>query len=293
MTSNISKCIGAVAIIFSIIGGANAQYLSFHHDGLTREYVFHIPENLPKNAPLVIVMHGYSSDAFTIQEYSGMDEVADKHGFVVCYPRGSVDHRGNRFWNVGYDFHPDVTIDDVDFIVKLAQYLQKEHELSAQNTFATGMSNGGEMSYLLACRAPNIFRAVAPVAGMMLKKFFANCNSRIPVFEIHGTADDINRFTGDIHGDDGWGAYPDIPHTINYWVNQNGCSSIEIDSLTDLNTKDSSYVVSQKHVDCKSDNQVWLYKIINGKHDWPGSTGNMDIDTSKEIWKFFQIFIID
>lgn len=283
----------SIAIFFSIISVANAQYLSFDHDGITREYIYYAPSNLEEDAPLVIVMHGYTSDALTIQEYSEMDKVADEYGFAVCYPRGTVDHRDNRFWNVGYDFHPNVTIDDVNFLVELVEYLQEEHQLSIQNTFATGMSNGGEMSYLLACRAPSTFRAVAPVAGMMLKKFFEDCNSTIPVFEIHGTADDINRFTGDINGDDGWGAYPDIPQTINYWVEKNGCKSIKIDTLPDLNKEDSSYVISQKHLDCVDDNQVWLYKVINGKHDWPGSSGNKDIDTSHEIWRFFQSFLTD
>jgi len=238
-------------------------------------------------------MHGYTSDASTIQKYAGMNKIADKHGFAVCYPRGTVDHRGNRFWNVGYDFHPGVSIDDVDFIVKLVRYLQKEHALNPQNTFATGMSNGGEMSYLLACRASSTFRAVAPVAGMMLQKFFDDCVSTIPVFEIHGTADDINRFTGDINGDDGWGAYPDIPSTITYWKSQNGCTSIKIDTLADLIKSDGSYIISQKFLDCEDDNQVWLYKVINGKHDWPGSSGNMDIVSSEEVWGFFENFAAD
>jgi polyhydroxybutyrate depolymerase len=149
------------------------------------------------------------------------------------------------------------------------------------------------MSYLLACRAPSTFRAVAPVAGMMLQKFFDDCDSTIPVFEILGSADDINRFTGDIHGDDGWGAYLDIAITINYWVEKNGCTSIKIDTLADLIKSDGSYVTSQKYLDCEEDNQVWLYKVINGKHDWPGSSGNMDIVTSEEVWGFFENFAAD
>lgn len=286
-----TKYIIPVLIIFSIIGNINAQYLEFDHKGLTREYIYYAPENLQPDAPLVIVMHGYTSDAETIQNYSRMDNLAAEHGFAVCYPRGTVDYRKNRFWNVGYDFHPGVTIDDVDFLVKLSEYLQEKHQLSVQHTFATGMSNGGEMSYLLACQAPGTFRSVAPVAGMMLQKFFSDCTSTVPVFEIHGTSDDVNRYTGDINGDDGWGAYPDIPQTINYWIEKNDCTTTKIDTLPDLNKEDGSFVISHKHLGCKSNHQVWLYEVINGKHDWPGSSGNMDINTSKEVWGFFENFI--
>jgi len=34
--------------------------------------------------------------------------------------------------------------------------------------------------------------------------------------------------------------------------------------------------------------QVWLYKLVGGRHDWPGAWGNMDVMISEEIWKFFQ-----
>ena len=37
--------------------------------------------------------------------------------------------------------------------------------------------------------------------------------------------------------------------------------------------------------------EVWLYEVVNGGHDWPGSNGNMDIESSYEIWKFFKQYI--
>jgi len=285
----------SVAIIasFFVTGSLKAQYLDFKHNNLTRQYIYYQPSNLQAGSPLVLVLHGYTGDALSIQDYSGMNAIADQYGFAVCYPRGTVDNRGNRFWNLGYDFHPGVSVDDVDFLVKLARHLQNRYKLSQQNTFVTGMSNGGEMCYLLACKASSIFKAAAPVAGMMLQTFFDNCDSKNPVsiFEIHGTSDDINRFMGDINGNDGWGSYPDIPFTIDYWVKSNGCTTTLIDTLPDINATDSSYVISMKHINGQNDSQVWLYKIINGGHDWPGSSGNKDIDTSRQIWLFFNTLL--
>jgi len=279
-------------MIFFDVCNLKAQYLDYVHDNLTRQYTYYAPSNLHHDAPLVFVLHGYTSDASVIQNYSKMDSIADQYSFAVCYPRGTIDSEGNRFWNVGYDFHEGVTIDDVDFLVQLALYLQDEHDLSSQNTFVTGMSNGGEMSYLLACRT-TVFKAVAPVAGMMLETFFDTCDSNKPVsiFEIHGTKDKINRYDGDINSKDGWGAYPDIPFTIDYWISSNDCNSTQIDTLPDTNTNDGSYVIRERHLNCIDNNQVWLYKIVNGGHDWPGSSGNMDIQTSQHIWDFFNMFI--
>jgi len=282
-------------IVFFVMGDLKAQYKEFNHNSLVREYIYYAPSDLQKGAPLVFVLHGYTGDASSIQHYAGMNAIADQYGFAVCYPRGTVDYRGNRFWNVGYDFHSGVTVDDVEYLVQLANYLQNQHQLSPQNTFVTGMSNGGEMCYLLACKAPSIFKAIAPVAGMMLQTFFNSCDSTrpIPIFEIHGTNDQINRFNGDITGNDGWGAYPDIPFTINYWVRSNGCTSYQIDTLPNINTEDDSFVICEKYLNGINDNQVWFYKIINGGHDWPGSTGNKDMETSRQIWSFFNTFITE
>jgi len=276
-------------------GDLRAQYQKIVHDNISREFIYYSPPELNIGAPLVFVLHGYTSDAAIIQDYSKMNEVADDHGFAVCYPRGTIDDRGNRFWNVGYDFHQGVNVDDVGFLEKLAQYLQNKYGLSQENTFATGMSNGGEMCYLLACKSPDSFKAIAPVAGMMLQTFFEICNKDkpIPIFEIHGTKDEINRFDGDIEGNDGWGAYPDIPFTIDFWVNANACTSTEIDTLPNIIPADSSFVISEKHLSGINDNQVWFYKVVNGGHDWPGASGNLDFDTSKEVWSFFSKFLVN
>jgi polyhydroxybutyrate depolymerase len=34
-----------------------------------------------------------------------------------------------------------------------------------------------------------------------------------------------------------------------------------------------------------------FYKVVNGGHDWPGAWGNKDINTSEEIWHFFEKYL--
>ena len=142
-------------LVLSIIS-AKAQF-TFEIGGQIRQYYLHLPKSLPVEAPLVFVLHGYSGSAESIMDYSGMNHVADDSGFAVCYPQGTIDRWGNHFWNVGYSFHQDETVDDVEFLTALAQYLQSEYNLSSQYTFCSGMSNGGDMSYLLACQASDVF----------------------------------------------------------------------------------------------------------------------------------------
>ena len=265
------------------------EVYNYNYDGQNRSYYLFIPDSIQTGAPLVFVLHGYTGSAAGIMNYSGMNNIANNEKFAVCYPQGTIDGSGNAFWNVGYDFHSNQTVDDVGFIIELAQFLQTEYNLSRNNTFSTGMSNGGELSYLLACQASDIFCSVAPVSGTMMSWFYDTCEPLEPisVFEIHGTNDDVSSYSGDYDNSEGWGIYMDIDTIIQLWSGLNECNLLVIDTLENVNTSDGSYIITEKYQNCIYDNQVWLYKVINGGHDWPGAYGNMDINASAEVWEFF------
>ena len=283
---------------------------SMLHNEIEREYIVYAPEDLPANAPLVVVSHGYTSSAETIMSYSGMNAVADKEKFLVVYPQGTTDIRGNNFFNVGYDFHKDSNIDDLGFIKALVKKLINEYEVNPDHVFATGMSNGGDLSYLLACEASDIFRAVAPIAGTMMLTTVEDCQPEkpMPIFSVNGNADDITWFNGDLSDEAGWGIYLDVPYIIDFWVNLNNLDSYETMELDDINTSDDSNITFTRYRSNDSNHEVWFYLVNNGGHNWPVlktpysfwdsllgwwyfNPGNQDIDTSSEAWKFFEKYI--
>ena len=277
---------------------------TFLSGGLEREYMLYIPQSAEKNSPLVFMLHGLGSTHTIIMNYSQMNQVADKHGFVVCYPQGirgaeNTRHtkKGTPFWNVGYETHKNETVDDVSFIKSLAIYLQQEYNLDPEKTFCAGMSNGGDMSYLLGCEAPDIFKAIAPITGCMMGWIYESCNKNdpVPVFQVHGTADKTTYYDGDVDNRDKWGAYMGVETTINFWVDRNECKEVNIDTLPDIDRNDGSIVITEKYTGGRNNNEVWFYKVINGDHEWPPGwpvkSGNGDLNTSEEIWKFFQHFI--
>tara|TARA_B100000787_G_scaffold95521_1_gene70507 strand:+ start:7515 stop:8654 length:1140 start_codon:yes stop_codon:yes gene_type:complete len=269
---------------------SQAQYITFEHDGVDRQYIYYEPLTVNENRPLVFAMHGFTGDADSMKDYSEMNQIADRYGFAVCYPRGTLDSNGDRFWNVGYAFHETETVNDVGFLTELAEYLQVSHNLNPNYTFATGFSNGAEMCYMLACQAYDTFKAVVPVAGMILQDILDQCDASppIPLFEIHGSQDNVTPLAGDPNNNDGWGAYPNIPSTINYFVEKNECTSIDTQTLPNLDFSDGSFIESEKHLNGINNNEVWYYEVVGGGHDWPGASGNMDINAGEEAWLFFQ-----
>lgn len=256
-------------------------------DGLERSYRIYVPEGVKQGAPMVFVLHGYGATIDLVDD-KGFSETAEKYGFAVCYPQGSRDGRGNLCWNVGYPFQEDMEVDDVAFLCALAEKLQKEYGLSSRNTFCTGMSNGGEMCYLLAYCGQKTFKAVASIAGLTMARMPEKYTRTrpIPLFEIHGTNDKVSEWGGDLQDKGGWGAYLPVPDAVQYWVERNGCRREIVENLP-LKGDGAHKVVAHKFVGKKNAPQVWLYEVVDGVHSW----FNDDIDTAGEIWKFFSMYL--
>ena len=263
---------------------------SILHNGISRDYILYIPENLPTNAPLVVVSHGYTSSAKTMMSYSGMNKVADEEKFLVVYPQGTKDQRGNNFFNVGYEFHASSKVDDLGFIKALVTKLTEDYQVNPNHIFATGMSNGGDLSYFLACYASDMFQAVAPIAGTMMQTTIETCKPQkgMPIFAVHGKADEITYFDGDMANLDKWGPYPGIPAVIEHWVDLNAVEiskQVDLDNITNF-TASNEALSFDRYLSETSDHEVWLY-IHSGGHDW----SLKELDTSSEIWSFFTRYI--
>ncbi len=257
--------------------------------GLLRDYIYYHPHSAAPDCPIIYVCHGYTGSAQNIMEYSGFNDLADEHGFAVCYLQGSNDSGGNSFFNVGYAFQDNETVDDVQFLRALDQDLHSRYSLSTRDIFCTGFSNGADFSYLLACEASDLVKAVAPVAGMILQDIMDNCDPEfeVSIFEIHGTDDDVTYYGGDPNNIDNWGAYPGMSETMAFWTDLFDLSEISSESLPNLDTQDGSTIVADRYSNEQSCTEVWLYTVDGAGHDWPGNAGNMDISASREIWNFF------
>ncbi len=153
--------------------------------GRDRVYRLHKPAGLPASASLVVVLHGGFGSAEQAERSYGWDQLADSAKFVAVYPDGV-----KRAWNVnggGCCGRPaEENIDDVGFISAVVANVAKNIGIDASRVYATGMSNGGIMSYTLACNT-TLFAAIGPVAGTQLDP----CRSPHPVsvMAVHGTAD--------------------------------------------------------------------------------------------------------
>lgn len=274
--------------------GLNAQNTvngSFVHNGINRSYSFYVPAsyNGSQAYPLVLNLHGYTSFGWQQSLYGDFKPIADTAGFIVVHPEGTVQpgSTNTQFWNVG--FFPS-NVDDVAFLEALIDTISAEYNINPRRIYSTGMSNGGFMSYHLACQSDR-FAAIASVTGSMTTTTASSCNpSRpIPVMEIHGTEDATVPYAGN-------SGFLPIDSVVNYWVQFNNCPTpANLINVPDVAPTDGATAEHYVYAAGDGGATVELYKIINGAHTWPGAPLTidvtcMDISASKEIWRFFSQF---
>lgn len=242
-----------------------------------RSFVFYLPENAKKNAPLIFVLHFYNGAAKGFFSGSGMKQVADKYGYAIVFPQGLADPNGSASpcWNSWLDENGN---DDVGFLVSLAQYLQKTYNLSKDNTFVAGFSNGGQMAQALAVQAPDTFSAIASASASMNKGVFAQkTDVPVSVLEISGTNDGV-QITGENSTDT-----ENVEDIVNYWVATDGLDKQETKQLSERS--EATYYSSDSN-----NNLVWYVEIENGGHSWPVESSS-GFNASELVAEFFTLCI--
>ena len=273
-----------------LIFSQETLYETLDHDGLTREYTIHIPPgyNADTPVPLMFSLHGYTSNNDFNLLYTGFNSIADTANFIVVYPLGTT-YLGATHWNVG-GFTAGSPIDDVGFLETLIDEISSNYSINPDRVYSTGMSNGGYMSFLLACQISSKIAAIASVTGSMTLSTYDECNPDhpTPVLQIHGTTDGTVPYEG------GAGWSESIPDVLDYWINHNNCDTEAIVTpFEDIDSSDGS--TAEHYLWNSGDNNVTTehIKVTGGGHDWPGAWGNMDISASIEVWKFFMRFDIN
>ena len=267
---------------------------SMIHDGIQRDYILYIPAIYDGNTdvPLILNFHGFGSNANQQLVYGDFRDIADKEGFLLVHPEGTLLN-GNQHWNVG-SFTIGSTTDDVSFTEALIDELANQYAINLDRVYATGMSNGGYMSFLLACQLSEKIAAVASVTGSMTPETYNACNAQhpTPILQIHGTSDSTVPYNGDT-----WTR--SIEDVISYWANYNNCeTNPTTKALADIDPSDGSTVEHIVYIDGDNGLTTEHMKVIGGGHTWPGSAFNFpgtnyDINASMEIWQFFSRFDIN
>jgi polyhydroxybutyrate depolymerase len=264
---------------------SSAQPASIEVGGRTRAYYLRLPPSyVPgRPLPLVFVLHGAGQSPSGAERMSGMTAKAAFENFIVVYPAGTGRVQSMPTWNSGAccGYAMQNQVDDVAFIRALLDKIERQYSVDPRRVYATGISNGGMMSYRLACDLADCIAAVAPVEGAQ----DTPCHPANPVSVLvfHGTDDHLVPYDG--------GSTPfqigskrtdtSVAETVAFWVHENGCSAAP-------GHDQASGASADVYTGCKEGTGVTLYTIPGGHHSWPGtSLSHNELPATDLIWSFF------
>lgn len=268
------------------LGATSSKIIS---SGETRAYRLYVPTNYnPQTpSPLVVGIHGFAQWPENQAKVSRWNDLADEHGFIVVYPRGTGFPLR---WRISPDTDNGTGPEkEVRFIADLLNKLHDTYNIDPNRIYVNGLSNGGGMTFLLTCELSERIAAAGIVAGAYTYPWEACAPVRhVPAVIFHGTADKIVPYTG---GEVRSGAapLPDIPGWVAELAQRNGCKNAS--KALPANGEVSGVAYGG----CTAD--VHFYTIAGGGHTWPGG-GDLpkfivghkteDIDATRVMWGFFQ-----
>jgi len=282
--------LSAVLATAALMGLKAQQPGGFTFEGIDRTYTLYVPSSYTPgdHFPLLFALHGLTQTGNIMMQFTDFNTYADQYDFIVVYPDGV-----SNSWNVG--FSGGSTANDVGFLSALIDTLQVQYGIDLNRVYSTGFSNGGFMSYRLACELTDRIAAIASVAGTMTDAAWGSCqpSRNMPVMHIHGTSDFVVMYNG------GFGN-TSVDEVLGLWRGFSNCpDTAVVTDLPDL-VQEGSTVTTYTWAPCDDSVEVILYKVINGGHTWPGSVGttgigitNRDIIASDEIWKFVSRFSLN
>lgn len=266
---------------------------SFVHDGITREYLVHVPKSYRgAPTPMLLALHGGGGDADFQADDSKYRLISksEQAGFIAVFPNGYSRFASGALatWNAGTccGAAQKNDIDDVGFLREVVHRVEQQARIDPRRVFATGMSNGAMMNWRVACEVPEV-RAIAPVEGT---DNTPNCrpSRRVAVIEFHAADDQNVPFNGGVGVGPSRTDFVSVPATQAKWV--------QIDRADPQATR--VLTVAGAHCDLHRARPggapVELCVTDTGGHSWPGGGTqqgrkhpSMAINANDLMWQFF------
>ena len=234
-------------------------------------------------APLLILLHGYGADGASLGEALGIKSQAERLGILLVHPDGTAGVGCDRFWNAtGACCGFGRQVDDVGYLSSVIDDVSARYSVDPKRVFLIGHSNGGFMSYRLACERADRIAAIVSVAGETLVNA-ADCTPSVPVsvLQVQGTEDATILYGG---GKVQWAseAYPGARQSVAMWAGYDHCTgTISTEKARDLQPQVAgAETVPEEFSDCPTGIAVQLW-TMSGVGHWPwairAGTGEPDL----------------
>ena len=239
--------------------------------GTERPAIYHLPKQYTHDSrwPLVILLHGYSASGIAQDGYMAMSTKLDDKGFILITPDGTPDEDGFLHWNATdacCDFFGK-GVDDVSYIADLIDEAATWFNVDAERISVLGHSNGGYMTFRVACDlGDRLASAMSIAGGMWLDDTKCPAPGQLSMVVVHSTNDDDVAYNGSTQGDR---QYKGALESTEFWANRNACgASLDYVETVDLvSDTEGAETEIYRHTDCANDTAVEHWKMLEAGHE--------------------------
>ena len=241
-----------------------------------------------------------------------LDGLGQDEGFLTVYPEGTSAKllRNRRTWNAGGGVGAFQCVsgracaegvDDIAYVEAVLDDLDRWTSVDSRRIYATGLSNGGAMSYRVGRELSSRIAAIAPVGSgdqFGVATAAPPPERPVPVLHVHGTEDPCWSFEGGASAclqDDGR-IKVGVAETMALLRAERGCADEVLTEAIADTEEDGTTSRIDRSVGCVSD--VELVTIEGGGHTWPGGNAYLgervvgrvarDFSANELMWEFFR-----
>ena len=238
----------------------------------TRKTLTYVPKNVEKSPALVISLHGMNQDPEYQQKQTQWNALADTEGFIVTYPLGN-----NRMWDTG-------GTGDVKFVEAIMKDMELKHNVDKNRIYLSGFSMGSWLGYHCLETLGDKIAAFGPVSGVDIGKQ-PKANRKVSIMHIHGTGDDVFKYTGD--PSHMAGGYPSIEEYVKKWAAYEGCDASNPQVIRPYPASSTGTTATRTIYNNVNDGVEVNLIAIDGKGHWHSNEAN-GVNSTKELWTFFK-----
>ena len=225
-------------------------------NGVSRDYIGYLPNQLGDLRPLLISCHGMNQDAPYQKNMLSIESVADTAKFLTIFPNG-ID----KSWDISGDR-------DINYMLAIIDEMEKKYNIDRNCVYLSGFSMGGMFTYHAMNKIADKIAAFAPISGYPMWGTTADAKVRpIPIIHTHGTGDDVVAFSG-------------VQGALNVWIKHNGCPTT---AKVVKQYRSAPHITRHTWGPGNNGVEVVLMEMADKGH-W--ISNDYGVKTGDEIWRF-------